>query len=292
VRYQHVSRHGAGHPVRWMCSALKVSTSGYYSWLRRPESTHRREDRRLLTEIRASFEASHRTYGSPRVHKDLRALDYRCAKKRVARIMRQTGLRATPRRKYRYTTDSDHGLPIAGNLLERRFTCQETDRVWVADTTYISTEEGWLYLAVLMDLCSRRIVGWNTSSRNDRHLVLGALQQALVMRQPKPGLVHHSDRGSTYAAYEYQTQLAAVEAVCSMSRKGDCWDNAVAESFFATLKLDLIYRETFRTRREARQAIFNYIEVFYNRQRRHSYLGYLSPAEYEAQNPRNRTQAA
>ncbi len=281
MRYQHVSRHGAGHPVRWMCSALKVSTSGYYSWLRRPESTHRREDRRLLTEIRASFEASHRTYGSPRVHKDLRALDYRCAKKRVARIMRQTGLRATPRRKYRYTTDSDHGLPIAGNLLERRFTCQETDRVWVADTTYISTEEGWLYLAVLMDLCSRRIVGWNTSSRNDRHLVLGALQQALVMRQPKPGLVHHSDRGSTYAAYEYQTQLAAVEAVCSMSRKGDCYDNAAMESFFSSLKKERVHRRKYWDRDEATDDMKAYIEDFYNRRRRHSHLGDISPVEYE-----------
>lgn len=281
MRYQHVSRHAAGHPVRWMCSALKVSTSGYYSWLRRPESTHRREDRRLLIEIRASFEASHRTYGSPRVHKDLRALDYRCAKKRVARIMRQTGLRATPRRKYRYTTDSDHGLPIAGNLLERQFTCQETDRVWVADTTYISTEEGWLYLAVLMDLCSRRIVGWNTSSRNDRNLVLGALQQALVMRQPKPGLVHHSDRGSTYAAYEYQAQLAAVEAVCSMSRKGDCYDNAAMESFFSSLKKERVHRRKYWDRDEATDDMKAYIEDFYNRRRRHSHLGDISPVEYE-----------
>jgi transposase InsO family protein len=265
-----------------MCSALKVSTSSYYSWLRRPESTHRREDRRLLVEIRASFEASHRTYGSPRVHKDLKALDNHCAKKRVARIMRQNGLRAIPRRKYRYTTDSDHALPDAGNLLDRQFTCQETDRTWVADTTYINTEEGWLYLAVLMDLCSRRIVGWNTSSRNDRHLVLRALKQALVMRQPKPGLLHHSDRGSTYAAYEYQAMLAEVKAVCSMSRKGDCYDNAAMESFFGSLKRERVHRRKYWSRNEATNDLEDYIEGFYNRHRRHSHLGDISPVEYES----------
>jgi transposase InsO family protein len=264
-----------------MCTALKVSPSGYYSWLRRPESTHRREDRRLLAEIRASFEASHRTYGSPRVHKDLKALDYHCAKKRVARIMRQNGLRATPKRKYRYTTDSDHEYPVAGNLLDRQFTCQVLDRIWVADTTYIETEENWLYLAVLMDLCSRRIVGWNTSSRNDRYLVLGALQQALVMRQPKPGLMHHSDRGSTYAAYEYQAKLTEVQAVCSMSRKGDCYDNAAMESFFSSLKKERVYRRKYWDRDEATADLGDYIENFYNRRRRHSHLGDISPVEYE-----------
>jgi len=281
VRYRQVDRHRSKHPTRWMCAALRVSTSGYYSWLRRPESTHRREDRRLLTEIRASFESSHRAYGSPRVHKDLQALDYRCGEKRIARIMRQHGIRATPTKKYHYTTDSNHALPVAQNLLDRQFTRQEPDRAWVADTTYIRTEEGWLFLAVLMDLCSRRIVGWNTSASNDRHLVLGALQQALLMRAPKPGLLHHSDRGSTYAAYEYQAQLTEAQAVCSMSRKGDCYDNAAMESFFGSLKRERVHRRKYWGRDEATADLEDYIENFYNRRRRHSHLGDISPVEYE-----------
>lgn len=263
-----------------MCSALKVSSSGYYAWLRRPECALRREDRRLLTEIRASFEASKRTYGSPRVRKNLQTLGYRVAKKRIARIMRQHGLRALPRRRFRYTTDSDHGFPVAANLLDRRFTAEAPDRVWAGDVTYIHTEEGWLYLAALMDLCSRRIVGWNTAERNDRYLVLGALEAALTTRRPPPGLLHHTDQGSSYASYEYQARLAQAEAVCSMSRRGDCYDNAAMESFFSLLKRERVYRRRYWSRQEAVEDIGDYIH-FYNRSRRHSHIGDISPMEFE-----------
>jgi len=280
VRYGLVQEHQGEQPTRWMCSALKVSTSGFYGWRKRPDSARRRSDRRLLTEIRASFEASHRTYGSPRVTKDLRALGYRCSEKRVARIMRHHGLRALFRRKYRYTTNSDHSLPVAGNLLDRQFTSAAPDRAWVADVTYITTEEGWLYLAVLMDLCSRRIVGWNTADRNDRYLVLGALTGALGHRQPPPGLLHHSDQGSNYASYEYQAELAKVRAICSMSRKGDCFDNAAMESFFSLLKRERVHRRRYWSREEATEDITDYIE-FYNRQRRHSHVGDISPVQFE-----------
>ena len=195
--------------------------------------------------------------------------------------MRESGLRAIPRRKFRYTTDSDHAYPVARNLLERNFNVHKPDRSWAADTTYIHTEEGWLYLAVLMDLCSRRIVGWNAAGRNDRHLVLTALERALTVRRPQPGLLHHSDRGSQYAAYEYQAKLAEMKAVCSMSRKGDCYDNAAVESFFSSLKRERVHRRKYWSRAEAIEDLEDYIEAFYNRQRRHSHLGNISPAEFE-----------
>jgi len=280
VRYRQVKEHGGGLPASWLCAALKVSRSGYYAWRQRPESVHRREDRRLLTEIRASYEESHRTYGSPRVYKDLHAIGYGCSVNRIARIMRENAIRVLPVRKFRHTTDSDHNLPVARNLLDRQFTCAEPDRVWVGDVTYINTEEGWLFLAALMDLCSRRIVGWNTSSRNDRHLVLGALKPALAQRQPRPGLLHHSDRGSPYASYEYQAQLVAAQAISSMSRKGNCYDNAPMESFFGLLKRERVHRRRYWSREEATEDIADYID-FYNRKRRHSHVGDISPIEFE-----------
>jgi len=281
VRYRQVKEQGGRYPTSLMCRALRVSSSGYYAWRGRPESRSKSEDRRLLTEIRASFEASGRRYGSPRVHKDLREEGIPCGRHRVARLMRDSGLRATPRRRYLATTDSAHCYAVTANLLDRRFEVKGVNRVWAADITYVGTEEGWLYVAALMDLCSRRIVGWSASTSLDRRFTVEALRKALVLRSPEPGLLHHSDRGSQYASWEYQTLLAKAGAVPSMSRKGDCWDNAPMESFFASLKRELVRRRRYWTRAEAMEDLRGYIEGFYNRRRRHSALGGVSPADFE-----------
>ena len=230
----------------------------------------------MLVDIRACFERSERTYGSPRILKDLRELEQRTSKRRVARIMRDNGLAAVQRRRFKVTTQSGHNLPVHDNLLNRNFTAERPNEVWLGDITYIRTEEGWLYLAALLDLWSRRIVGWNTAERIDRWLPLTALEQALRERRPAPGLLHHTDRGSQYAAYEYQRRLQKAQAVPSMSRKGDCWDNAPMESFFSTLKRERVHRRRYWTRREATQDLGDYIDRFYNRVRRHSQLGHLS----------------
>lgn len=266
-----------------MCSALMVSPRGFYGWRRRPESPRRLEDRRLLGEIRASYERSDRVYGSPRVRKDLRELGHWCSTKRIARIMRLNGLIAVQRRRFKHTTQSSHAYPVQANQLLRDFTAKAPNRVWLADITYITTEEGWLYLAALMDLYSRRIVGWNTADRIDRFLTLTALEDALRSRRPQPGLVHHSDQGSQYASYEYQQRLLKAQVLSSMSRKGDCYDNAPMESFFSTLKRERVHRRRYWRRQEASDDLADYIERFYNRQRRHSQLGGLSPVQFEAQ---------
>jgi transposase InsO family protein len=217
---------------------------------------------------------------------ELRARGQRNGRKRIARLMRVQGLRARPRRRYRTTTDARHGLPVAPNLLARRFAVAQPNTAWVTDMTYIWTPQGWLYLAVIIDLFSRRVVGWSMSDRIDRQLALDALRMALAQRRPPRGLIHHSDRGSQYASADYQQVLAAYGIRASMSRRGDCWDNAVAESFFASLKLELVYQVQWPSRAAARTAIFEYLELFYNRRRRHSSLGYLSPAEFERSNHR------
>jgi putative transposase len=276
-----VKTHRSHYPVSWMCSALKLTAAAYYRWERGPECRRRREERMLLPRIRASWEASDRTYGSPRIRKDLRAEQIVCGKDRVARIMRENGIKSIPKKRFRYTTDSDHTLPVARNVLERKFEQKAINRSWVADITYIPTEEGWLYLAVLMDLCSRKIVGWSTSGRINRELTLSALERALLLRRPKPGMIHHSDRGSQYAAYEYQKALKKARAICSMSRKGDCYDNAAMESFFSSLKRERVHRRKYWTREEAKEDLQDYIERFYNRTRRHSFLGDVSPTEFE-----------
>jgi putative transposase len=233
--------------------------------------------------IRTSFARSRGTYGSPRVVRDLREQGFLCGRHRVARLMRQTGLKATVRPLFRGTTDSRHTLPVARNLLARDFTAPKVDVKWASDITYLWTGEGWLYLAVTLDLFSRRVVGWSMQTRLDRSLVVNALESALCQRHPVAGLLHHSDRGSQYASAEFQARLDEEEMVCSMSRKGDCWDNAAVESFFGTLKQELVNRCQFATRESARKQVFEYIEVWYNRQRRHSALGYLSPIEFERQ---------
>ena len=264
-----------------MCRVLGVSVSGYYAWWRRPESRRGQANRRLLTAIRMAHQRSRQTYGSPRMTAELRALGYVCSENRVARLMRELGIRAVGKRKYRVTTRSQHSYPVADNLLDRHFTADRANAVWLSDITYIWTSEGWLYLAAVMDLHSRMVVGWSMSSRIDADLTLTALRQAIDRREVHPELVHHSDRGGQYAAAEYQKLLAGTRMIGSMSRKGDCWDNAPMESFFGTLKAELVHRMMFKTRKEAKRRIFEFIEVFYNRQRRHSSLDDRSPWDFE-----------
>ena len=264
-----------------MCDVLKVSRSGLYAWRRRPESKRAKTRRRLTVLIKEIYRESRQNYGSPRIHAELLAREETCCLNTVAKYMRENDIAAKSKRKFKHTTDSNHEFPIAENLLDREFTQSEPNRVWVSDITYVPTREGWLYLATVLDLFSRRIVGWAMSHRIDRQLALDALEMAVCNRRPPPGLLHHSDRGSQYASNDYQRALDAYDMQCSMSRKGNCWDNAVMESFYRSLKAELIHHEDFQTREDARLAIFEYIEVFYNRRRRHSALGYLSPLEYE-----------
>lgn len=281
MRYQFVRDHTGQFPVQRMCRVLEVSASAYYAWCGRPEGRRVREDRRLLVEIKAIHQAKRETYGSPRIHAELKALGLRHGEKRVARLMRDNGIRAKQKRKFKATTDSKHSHPVAPNLLARAFEAAAPNEKWVADITYIPTCEGWLYLSAVLDLYSRCVVGWSMSSRMTRRLVLDALDMTVSRRRPEPGLVHHSDRGSQYACADYRKALIAQGMMCSMSRKGDCWDNAPMESFFHTLKTELVHHRKYQTRGEAKADLFEYIEVFYNRSRRHSALGYLTPAEYE-----------
>lgn len=285
MRYACIRRHEVGvYAVALMCRVLKVSRSGYYAWRNRDESARVVKDHEIAIDILAAYEKSRGSYGSPRVHEELKANGVRCGRKRVARIMRKNGIRARTKRSFRVTTNSNHAYPIAPNILNREFSPSaigRPNRVWVGDITYIPTREGWLFLAVLLDLFSRRVVGWSMSYRMERRLTLDALSAALGNRSPRRGIVGHTDRGSQYASGDYQERLKECGMICSMSRKGDCWDNAVAESFFATLKRELVDLCDWKTRDEARAAIFEYIEVWYNRERRHSSIGYMSPVNYE-----------
>jgi putative transposase len=259
---------------------MRVSRSGFYAWERRPESAHARRDRQLRVRVRASFTTSRGRYGSPRVHADLREAEERVSRKRVARLMREDGLRARGRRRVRRTTIADPTHPVAPNLLDREFTADGPNQRWAGDTTAFALGDGGtLYLAAILDLYSRFVVGWAVSTVNDRQLTLQALERALARRNPNAGLLHHSDRGSTYTSGDYRARLAAHGIACSMSRRGDCYDNAVVESFFSTLKSELA--DTFTEVATARQELFAYIEGFYNSQRRHSTLGHVSPAAFE-----------
>ena len=281
MRYQFVKQHTERFPVAALCRVVQVTRSGYYAWRRGDRSERPKQNETLLSHIRQFFARSRQTYGSPRIWKDLQEAKICCGKHRVARLMRQTGLRAVVGRRFRVTTESKHSLPVADNLLGRNFGAAEANVKWASDITYLWTGEGWLYLAVVLDLFSRRVVGWSVQARLDRCLVLNALEAALGQRHSGAGLLHHSDRGSQYASADFQARLEAKGILCSMSRKGNCWDNAPVESFFGTLKQELVNRCRFATRRQARQAVFEYVEVWYNRLRRHSSLGYLSPAEFE-----------
>jgi putative transposase len=262
---------------------MAVSRSGYYAWSRRLPSLRQQENARLTACIQRVFAVSGQTYGSPRVHSELKAQQIACSEKRIARLMRLAGLKATLPKRFAVTTDSRHTLPVAENVLDRTFACETPNAKWSADITYVWTREGWLYLAVILDLFSRRVVGWAMDKTLERSLVLSALSMAQKQRQPVAGLVCHSDRGSQYASRDYQTALRDAKIVCSMSRSGNCWDNAPTESFFATLKKELVHRRKFTTRQEAKTALFGWIEGWYNRKRRHSTLGYLSPEEFERQ---------
>ena len=264
-----------------MCRVLEISSSGYYAWLKRGESRRVREDRRLLVEIKAIHQENRKTYGSPRIHAELKDRQGHCGKKRIARLMRESGIRAKQKKKFKATTDSKHSHPVAPNLLQRNFEAAMPDQKWLADITYIPTREGWLYLAAILDLHSKIIVGWSMASRMTKSLVLEALEMAVGRRHPGPGLIHHTDRGSQYACGDYQRALRSHGMICSMSRKGDCWDNAPMESWFHTLKTELVNHRDYLTRVQAKADIFEYIEVFYNRSRRHSGLGYMTPAQYE-----------
>ena len=269
------------YSIRTLCRVLDVASSSFYSWRRRPQSRRQKENTELLVMVRTSHKESRETYGSPRIHQDLLDLGCRVGKHRIARLMREHSIRAKTKRKFRVTTNSRHQSPVADNLLDRQFTCDAPNKRWAADMTYIWTLEGWLYLGVILDLFNRKIVGWATSSRIDEALVNRVFDAAVRSRRPSPGLLHHSDRGSQYAAGDFQDRLGRGGFLCSMSRKGNCWDNAVVESFFATLKTELIGGRVFATREEANREIFEYIEVWYNRKRRHSALGYLSPERFE-----------
>ena len=281
-----ITRHRCEFEVRLMCRVLEVSPSGYYASLKRPPSWHALVDEILMARVRVIHDESGETYGAPRVHRELQAEGLPASPKRIARLMREDGLVARPLKRPRIsTTDSNHGDPIAPNLLARQFDVNGIgiNRVWIADMTYIPTREGWLYLATVLDLGSRRCVGWAMRDTMEVELPLSALRMACERRHPAAGLIHHSDRGSQYASLEYRAELVTHEMLASMSRKGDCYDNAVAESFFSTLEFELLMKNDWHTREEARRAIFRYIETWYNPKRRHSTLGYASPAEYEQQ---------
>jgi putative transposase len=279
VRFAFIHAERAAYPISRMCDFLSVSRAGFYAWQGRPESQRAREDRRLAVLVQAAHEDSRRSYGSPRVHAELAFQGERVGRKRIARLMRQASLKARVRRRYKCTTMSDHDQPIAPNLLARQFEAAHPNQRWVTDTTELITSGGRLFLAAVLDLYSRLIIGWALSAVNDRHLTLNALDQALRRRHPEAGLLHHSDQGSTYASEDYRKTLAAHGVTCSMSRRGDCFDNAAMESWFSTLKFEL--GERFDTLTDAKHQLFEYIEVFYNQKRRHSSLGYATPAELE-----------
>ena len=282
MKFGFIQTEKATYPVRVLCRTLVVSASGFYAWCRRGLSKRAQEDAALKVKIRAFHASSGKTYGSPRVHEDLKADGQGVGRKRVARLMQEEGLEGQRKRRFRLTTDSKHSHPVAANELKRNFTASAPNKVWVTDITYIWTREGWLYLAAILDLFSRRVVGWSMDSHLDRMFALDALGMALKTRHPEAGLIHHSDRGVQYASGEYRSQLRERGIVCSMSRKGDCWDNAVAESFFSTLKAELVHRNDYVSRAQARASVFEYIEVFYNVRRRHSALGYVSPVQHES----------
>jgi transposase InsO family protein len=281
VTFRFIEDHQGQWPVRVLCDTLGVSSAGYYAWRDRPASARQQRRDVLLVEIRAIHAEFKARYGSPRVHAELADRGHGCCVNTVAKLMHAHEIRAKTARKFRCTTDSDHDLPVADNLLDRQFDPALPNEAWVADITYVPTRAGWLYLAAVEDLYSRRVVGWSMADHLESRLVVDALALAVERRLPGEGLLAHSDRGSQYASDHYQRLLGRHGITCSMSRRADCWDNAPMESFFASLKKELVHGADFATRAEARAAIVEYIEVFYNTKRRHSSLGYVSPAEYE-----------
>ena len=281
MKYCFMDQYCSEFRVTKMCRALGVSRSGYYGWKKQPQGKRRKDEERLLIEIKESYRKSKGNYGSPRIADDLRDKGLCCGKNRVARIMKVNGIKAKTTKKFKATTNSKHNLPVADNLLKQDFTAATPNTVWVSDITYISTNEGWLYLAVIIDLFSRQIVGWAMHNRLTADFVIRALYQAIGRRRPPAGCIFHSDRGVQYACKDFRKVLEHYKFRQSMSKKGDCFDNAVAESFFHTLKVEHVYQHRYTTRAEARQSIFEYVEMYYNRQRKHSALGYRSPVSFE-----------
>ena len=281
MKYAFIQAHCRQYTMTRLFAALEVSASGYYDWLERPESTRSRENRRLTDKIHYFHQRSRSIYGSPKIYEDLTAAGEHCSVNRVARLMKAADIKSRLAHKFVVTTNSKNTLQPAPDRLQRNFTVAECNRAWVSDTTFIPTREGWLYLAVVLELFSRQVIGWAMGTRNDAVLVRDALTMALWRRGSVRDVIVHSDQGSTYASGLYQQHLEENQLRCSMSRKGECLDNAVAESFFGTLKNEHVYHEDYKTRAQAKQSLFEYIEVFYNRQRRHASIGYMTPVEYE-----------
>lgn len=281
MKYAFIWRHRKQFKITRLCGALGVSRSGFYDWLSRPESRHAAEDRELLRQIRALHVQARQAYGAFKTWKVLKRQGISCGRHRVARLRRQNGIEALRKRRFRIMTEYHKLAAPAPNLLKQNFTVSQPDRVWAGDMTVVATGTGWLHLAILLDLFSRRVVGWAMGNKRSQDLSLNALQMALDLRQPDAGFIHHSDRGSAYIGADYQAKLLQIGAEISMSRKGNCYDNAVVESFFGNLKNELVHHQRFATREEARARIFDYIEVFYNRQRAHATLRFLSPIEFE-----------
>jgi transposase InsO family protein len=284
MKYQFITENRNSFPARRICRALKVSTSGYYRWVARIPSQRETENVKLLERIQAIHQETDETYGSPRITDSLRDEGFKVSRPRIARMMRKHGISAKTHRKFKVTTDSDHDFPISPDLLNQNFSVEQPLKIWTSDITYIATLEGWLYLTIVEDLFNREIVGWSMSdSLKASETTIPALIQACCRLKPDPGLIFHSDRGVQYACHSFREHLSNYQIIQSMSGKGNCFDNAVAESFFATLKKDLIYRRSLMTKREARQAIFKYIEIFYNRNRKHSTLGNVSPTQFNSE---------
>lgn len=281
MRFAFIARHRRHWPIDLMCRVLQVSRSGYYAWRRRPMSAHQSRRLELSAAIRQAHQESRCLYGSPRIHRELLARGIRVCVNTVAKLMKMLRLFSRRKRKFRTTTNSRHSHPVASNVLNRSFTETQLNRTWASDITFIPTLEGWLYLSVVLDLCSRKVVGFSMQDHLRSELATEALTMAIQHRRPGRGLLHHSDRGVQYAGDDYQHLLSTHGFACSMSRPGDCWDNAPVESFMGTLKTELVHHEHYATREEAKQSIFEYIECYYNRRRRHSALNYLSPDEYE-----------
>ena len=281
MKYAFIRSHDKQYALAQLCDVLEVSTSGFYDWLDRPESKRSRENKMLTEKIKLHHRRSRHVYGSPKIHIDLVSEGDAVSVNRVARLMKAADIKSKMARKFVITTCSKNTMQPAPDLLQRQFAVDTKDKAWVSDTTFIGTREGWLYLAVILDLFSRQAIGWSMGTKNNTQLVRDALTMAIWRRGKTTDVIVHSDQGSTYASGGYQQQLIDNQLRCSMSRKGECLDNAVAESFFGTLKNELVYHEDYRTRAQAKQSIFEYIEVFYNRQRRHAFLNYMTPVEYE-----------
>ncbi len=282
MKYQFMKDNSKIFPVKIMAKILKVSRSSYYNWAQRKPGTRELRDKELTAEIKSIFEKKRKLFGSPRIYKELYGGDYSCARSRIARIMRENGLVARSKKRFKVTTDSKHDYPISPNLLNRNFSVDCINECWVSDITYIDTYEGQLYLCSILDLSSRRAVGWSMADHLRSELAIDALDMAVLHRNPPEGLIFHSDRGIQYASKDFREKIKSYKMIQSMSRKGNCWDNAPAESFFSTLKIEEVYRQKkYKTREEARIRIFEYIEGFYNRQRSHSFLDFMSPVQYE-----------